>query len=62
MALVTATAIQPVHYAPYDSRANQVIHDFTSYLEINPLVVHNIKSATMGTMRDPRLSAPMTHP
>ena len=47
MALVTATARQPLPEAPDNVRANQVLHDVTSYLRSNRLLVHNVKSATM---------------
>ena len=46
MAVITATARQPLPNAPNDTRANQVHHNFIIYLENNRLLVHNIKSAT----------------
>ena len=47
MAVVTATARQPLPDAPNDTRADQVLHDVTSYLGNNRLLVDNVKSATM---------------
>ena len=47
MAVVTATARQLVPDAPDNTTANQVLHDVTSYLENNRLLVHNVKSASM---------------
>ena len=47
MAVVTATARQPLPDAPNNARANRVLHDVTRYLESNQLLVHNVKLATM---------------
>ena len=43
MAVVTATARQPLPDARDNVRANQVLHDVTSYLESNRLLVQNVK-------------------
>ena len=45
MAVVTATACQPLPDAPDNARANQVLHDDTSYLPSNLPLVYNVKSA-----------------
>ena len=47
MAVVTATACQPLPIAPDNIRANKVLHDVTSYLDDNRLLVHKLKSAIM---------------
>ena len=47
MAVVTATARQPLPTTPDNTRANKVLHAVTNYLEGNQLLVHNVKSATM---------------
>ena len=47
MAVVTATARQPLPDAPYDTRANHLCQDVTSYLENNRPLGHNVESATM---------------
>ena len=47
MAVLTATARQPLPNAPDNIRANKVVHDVTSYLENNRLLVHTVKSAIM---------------
>ena len=47
MALVTANARKPLPDAPENTRGNQVLHDVTSYLKNNRLLVHNVNSATM---------------
>ena len=47
MAVVTATARQPLPTTPDTSRATKVLHIVTTYLESNQLLVHNVKSATM---------------
>ena len=47
MAVVTATARQPLPDGPHNVGANQVLHNVTSYPESNRLLVHNVKSATM---------------
>ena len=47
MAVVIATARKPLPDARDNTRANQVLHNVTSYLENNRLLVHNVKSATM---------------
>ena len=47
MAVVTATARQPVPTTPDTTRATKVLHDVTKYLEGNQLLVHNVTSATM---------------
>ena len=46
MALVTATARQPLSTTPDPTRATKVLHVVTTYLEGNQLLVHNAKSAT----------------
>ena len=45
--MVTATARQPLPTTPDTTRATKVLHDVTSYLEGNQLLVHNVKSATI---------------
>ena len=47
MAVVTATAWQPLPTTPDTTRATSVLHDVSNYLEGNQLLVHNVKSATM---------------
>ena len=47
VALVTATARQPLSTTPDPTRATKVLHAVTNYLEGNQLLVHNVKSATM---------------
>jgi hypothetical protein len=47
MAVVTATARQPLPTTPDPARATRVLHVVTTYLEGNQLLVHNVKSATM---------------
>ena len=47
MAVVTATARQPLLTTPDPTRATKVLHAFTNYLEGNQLLVHNVQSATM---------------
>ena len=47
MALVTATARQPLPTTLNTTRATKVLHDVTKYLVGNQLLVHNVKSATM---------------
>ena len=47
MVVVTATACQPLQTTPHTTRATKVLHDVTSYLGGNQLLVHNVKSATM---------------
>ena len=47
MAVVTATARQPLPTTPDTTWATKVLHDVTNYLEGNQLLVHNVKSATM---------------
>ena len=47
MAVVTATARQPLPTTPDTTRATKVLHAVTTYLEGNQLLVHNVKSATM---------------
>ena len=47
MAVVTATARQPLPTTPDPARATRVLHIGTTYLEGNQLLVHNVKSATM---------------
>ena len=47
MAVVTATARQPLPTTLDPTRATQVLHVVTTYLEGNQLLVHNVKSATM---------------
>ena len=47
MAVVTATARQPLPTTPDPTRATKVLHVITTYLEGNQLLVHNVKSATM---------------
>ena len=47
MAVVTATARQPLPTTPDNTRATKLFHDVTNYLESNQLLVHNVKSASM---------------
>ena len=47
MAVVTATARQPLPTTPNTTRATKVLHDVTNYVEGNQLLVHNVKLATM---------------
>ena len=47
MAVVTATARQPLTTTPDTTRATKVLHAVTTHLEGNQLLVHNVKSATM---------------
>ena len=47
MAVVPASARQPLPTTPDTARATRVLHDVTNYLEGNQLLVHNVKSATM---------------
>ena len=47
MAVVTATARQPLPTTPDTIRTTKVLHDVTNYLEGNQLLVHSVKSATM---------------
>ena len=47
MAVVTATARQPLPTTLDPARATGVLHVVTTYLEGNQLLVHNVKSATM---------------
>ena len=47
MAVMTATARQPLSTTPDPTRATKVLHAVTNYLEGNQLLVHNVKSATM---------------
>ena len=47
MAVVTATARQPLSTTPDTTRATTVLHAVTNYLEGNQLLLHNVKSATM---------------
>ena len=47
MAIIAATARQPLSDAPDINRSSPVLHDVASYLESNRLTVHNVKSATM---------------
>ena len=47
MAVVTATACQPLSTTPDSTRATNVLHTVTNYLEGNQQLVHNVKSATM---------------
>ena len=47
MAVVTATARQPLPTTPDPARATRVLHVVTTDLEGNQLLVHNVKSATM---------------
>ena len=58
MAIVTATARQPLPNALDNIRANKVLHDVTSYLEKNRLLVQNVKSATMVHNAPPRPLSP----
>ena len=48
MAVVTATARQPLPTTPDPTRATKVLHVVSTYLEGNQLLVHNVKSATMA--------------
>ena len=47
MAVVTATARQPLSTTPDPIRGTKVLHAVINYLEGNQLLVHNVKSATM---------------
>ena len=47
MAVVTATARQPLPTTPGTTRTTKVLQDVTDYLEGNQLLVQNVKSATM---------------
>ena len=47
MAVVTATARQPLPTTSHTTRATKVLHDVTNYLEGYQLLVHNVKSAAM---------------
>ena len=47
MAVVTATAPQPLSTTPDPTWATKVLHAVTNYLERNQLLVHNVKFATM---------------
>ena len=47
MAVVTATAREPLPTTPDPARATRVLHVVTTYLEGNQLLVQNVKSATM---------------
>ena len=47
MAVVTATAHQPLSSTPDPTRATKVLHAVTNYLERTQPLVHNHKSATM---------------
>ena len=47
MAVVNATARQPLSTTPDPTRATKVLHVVTTYLEGNQLLVHNVKSATL---------------
>ena len=47
VAVVTATARQPLPTTPDPARATRVLHAVTTYLEGNQLLVHNVKFATM---------------
>ena len=47
MAVLTATARQPLSTTPDPTRATKVLHVVTTYLQGNQLLVHNVKSATI---------------
>ena len=47
MAVVTATARQPLPTTLDITRATKVLHDVTNFLEGNQLLVHNVKSTTL---------------
>ena len=47
MAVVTATARQPLSTTPDPTGATKVLHAVTNYLHGNQLLVHNVKSASM---------------
>ena len=47
IAVVTATARQPLPTTPDPARATRVLHVVGTYLKGNQLLVHNVKSATM---------------
>ena len=47
MAVVTATARQPLLTTPDPTRATKVLHIVTTSLAGNQLLIHNVKSATM---------------
>ena len=58
MAVVTATARQPLSTTPDPTRATKVLGIVTNYLEGNHLLVHNVKSATMVHNAPPRPVCP----
>ena len=62
MAVVTATGRQPLPDAPNDTRANQVRHVVTSYLENNRPLGHNVESATMSHNAPPQPHRPNDQP
>ena len=62
MAVVTATARQPLPTGSDPTRATKVLHVVTTYLEGNQLLVHNIKSVTMVHNAPPPPPAPRTRP
>ena len=47
MAVVPATARQPLPTTPDITKTTKVLHDVTNYLEGNQLLMHNVKSANM---------------
>ena len=53
MAVVTATARQPLSTTPDPTRATKVLHAVATYLQGNQLLVHNVKSATMVHIAPP---------
>ena len=58
MAVVTATARQPLSTNPDPTRATEVLHAVTNYMEGNQLLVRNVKSATMVLNAPPPLLRP----
>ena len=58
MAVVTASAHQPLPTTPDPTRATKVLHIVTTYLEGNQLLAHNVKSATMVHHAPPPLLRP----
>ena len=61
MAVVTATARPPLSTTADTTRARNVLHAVTNYLEGNQLLVHNVKSATMVYNAPPPPLRPSAH-
>ena len=62
MVVVTTAARQPLANAQDNTRANEVLHDVTNYLESNKLLVHNVESATMAHNAPPLHLCPREPP